>query len=157
MSKHRLCCSSLFAEAIHSLADVGNQVRSLREWQRPRLRMEVLLRTGVLQALKGPTKMYNYGHSREKFVWSLISAVGVFFLGAGVSLLHGIQGIWSPRQLEDTMLVFYGKPSLQTMWPGRGNVTMCFSTGCLVCTRGILIHCCSPNDHVQRCCETNES
>jgi len=84
--------SSLFAEAIHSLADIGNQV---------------LLRTGVLQALKGPTKMYNYGHSREKFVWSLISAVGVFFLGAGVSLLNGIQGIWTPRQLEDTVWVFY--------------------------------------------------
>ena len=75
--------------------------------------MQVLLRTGVLQALKGPTKMYNYGHSREKFVWSLISAVGVFFLGAGVSLFNGIQGIWSPRQLEDTVWAFYGTSPAQ--------------------------------------------
>eukprot|EP00210_Caulerpa_lentillifera_P003475 g3315.t2 len=84
--------SSMFAEAIHSLADCGNQI---------------LLRTGVMQALKGPTQMYNYGHSREKFVWSLISAVGVFFLGAGLSLFNGVQGLWTPREIESTVWVFY--------------------------------------------------
>lgn len=67
-----------------------------------------MLRTGVKQALKGPTQMYNYGHSREKFVWSLISAVGVFFLGAGLSLFNGVQGLWSPPELENTIWVFYG-------------------------------------------------
>lgn len=73
-----------------------------------------MLRRGVLQALKGPTELYNYGFSREKFVWSLISAVGVFFLGAGVSLLNGIQGIWNPGHMENLSYIFWGIIPLHT-------------------------------------------
>ncbi|CAD7697363.1 unnamed protein product [Ostreobium quekettii] len=84
--------SSMLAEAVHSLADVGNQV---------------LLRTGVLQGLKGPTPDYPYGYSRDKFVWSLISAVGIFFAGAGVSLVHGLQGLFMTRQLDNLSVVYW--------------------------------------------------
>ena len=73
--------SSLLAEAIHSVADVGNQA---------------LLRLGIVKAAKAPTKDYPYGHLREKFIFSLISAVGIFCLGAGVSIVHGIHAIVDP-------------------------------------------------------------
>lgn len=73
---------ALFAEAIHSLADVGNQA---------------LLLLGIVRSGKGPTKKYQYGHGRERFVWALISAVGIFFLGCGVTLAHGIDSLISPH------------------------------------------------------------
>lgn len=67
--------SAMLAEALHSIADVLNQM---------------LLRIGVLKARKGPTEMHPYGFARDRFVWSLISAVGIFFLGAGASFIHGV-------------------------------------------------------------------
>ena len=36
----------------------------------------------------------------ERFVWSLISAVGVFFMGSGVTFVHGIHGLYHPVELE---------------------------------------------------------
>lgn len=62
-----------------------------------------------MQALKKPTAMYPYGFSRDKFVWSLMSAVGIFFLGAGVSVFNGIQGLIQPREVLDLTIVFYGE------------------------------------------------
>ncbi len=73
---------SMFAEAIHTLADVGNQA---------------LLLVGIVRSGKGPTQKYNYGHGQERFVWALISAVGIFFLGCGVTLAHGIDSLLSPH------------------------------------------------------------
>lgn len=43
----------------------------------------MLLRVGLLKAQKGPTELHPYGYARDRFIWSLISAVGIFFLGAG--------------------------------------------------------------------------
>jgi hypothetical protein len=77
--------SAMFAEAVHSLADVCNQY---------------LLRVGILRSMKGPDAVYNYGYSRERFVWSLISAVGIFCLGAGVNIVHGAHGLTHPQPVE---------------------------------------------------------
>lgn len=35
-----------------------------------------------------------YGYSKERFVWSLISAVGIFCLGSGATIVHGVQNLW---------------------------------------------------------------
>ena len=43
---------------------------------------------------------YRYGFSRARYVYSLISGVGIFFLGAGVSMYHGVVGLIHPHQLE---------------------------------------------------------
>ena len=59
----------MLAEALHSIADILNQF---------------LLRIGVLKSLQAPTQEFPYGYLRDRFVWSLISAVGIFFLGAGL-------------------------------------------------------------------------
>ena len=66
---------SMLAEGIHSLADVLNQS---------------LLYLGITRAEKSPDDKQTRGYGREQFVWSLISAVGIFFLGCGVTIYHGI-------------------------------------------------------------------
>lgn len=65
----------MFAEALHSLADVFNQS---------------LLMLGLHQSAKEPSQLHPYGHAPAKFAYALISATGVFFLGCGMSLYHGL-------------------------------------------------------------------
>ena len=72
---------SMLAESVHSLADVLNQS---------------LLYLGVKRASKAPDQEQARGYGREQFVWSLISAVGIFFLGCGVTLYHGVHHLISP-------------------------------------------------------------
>lgn len=72
---------SMLAESVHSLADVLNQS---------------LLYLGVKRASRAPDTAQARGYGREQFVWSLISAVGIFFLGCGVTLYHGIHHLISP-------------------------------------------------------------
>ena len=75
---------AMFAEAIHTLADVGNQA---------------LLLLGIVRSGREPNEVYNYGHGQERFVWALISAVGIFFLGCGVTLAHGIEALIHPEEM----------------------------------------------------------
>lgn len=77
--------NSLFAEAVHSLADVANQA---------------LLLVGIKRAKRKPTKLHPYGYMRDKFVFSLISAVGIFCLGSGVSVWHGVSGLMAAEPVE---------------------------------------------------------
>jgi zinc transporter 9 len=77
--------SSILAESVHSLADIANQT---------------LLRTGILRSRRSPDEKSNYGYRRELFVWSLISGVGIFCLGAGVSVVHGLHGLVDPTPVE---------------------------------------------------------
>ncbi len=66
---------ALFSEAIHSFADTANQF---------------LLVVGVNKSVKKPDKEFNYGYGKERFIWALISACGIFFIGCGVTVYHGI-------------------------------------------------------------------
>ncbi|RDX58380.1 Metal tolerance protein C4, partial [Mucuna pruriens] len=52
-----------------------------------------------------------YGYSKERFVWSLISAVGIFCLGSGATVVHGIQNLWTaqpPENMHYAALVICG-------------------------------------------------
>jgi len=69
---------TLFAETVHSLADVGNQV---------------LLKVGEVRARKGPDLEHPFGRGQEKFFWALVSAVSVFFVGCGINVYHGIHAL----------------------------------------------------------------
>lgn len=71
--------SALFSEAVHSVADIANQA---------------FLIVGVVRTKKRPDRDFVYGYGRERFFWALISACGIFFAGAGVTIVHGIQA-WS--------------------------------------------------------------
>lgn len=75
----------MLAESVHSLADVANQ------W---------LLRVGILQSLQKPDQKHPYGYGRDRFVWSMVSAVGIFCCGAGVSFVHGMHALVEPTKLE---------------------------------------------------------
>ncbi|XP_020692625.1 metal tolerance protein C4 isoform X1 [Dendrobium catenatum] len=69
----------MLAEMVHSFADIANQV---------------LLAYGLNSSKRGPDALHPYGYSKERFVWSLISAVGIFCLGSGATIVHGIQNLW---------------------------------------------------------------
>ena len=40
-------------------------------------------------------------------MYSLISGVGIFFLGAGVTVYHGVAGLINPAPLENLVMVRY--------------------------------------------------
>lgn len=65
---------SLLAESIHSVADTLNQV---------------LLFIGLKQSEGDVSKDHPQGKGEARYLWNLISAVGIFFLGFGVTAFHG--------------------------------------------------------------------
>jgi len=76
---------TLFAETVHSLADVGNQV---------------LLRVGEVRGQAGPSSKHPFGRGQEKFFWALVSAVSVFFVGCGINLYHGVHSLLQGAPVE---------------------------------------------------------
>ncbi len=71
--------ASMLAEAIHSMADTANQA---------------LLLVGLKRSKIGPSRKFPFGRGQERFVWGLISACGIFFVGAGVTVYHGIASLF---------------------------------------------------------------
>lgn len=83
--------SSMLSEGIHSFADVSNQC---------------LLALGIQKSQRKADARHPYGYVRERYIWALISAVGIFFLGCGVTVYHGVHGIFDPHEIEDYRLAF---------------------------------------------------
>lgn len=76
--------SSLFSEAVHSFADTANQA---------------LLMIGIIRSRRAPDEESSYGYGLERFFWALISACGVFFVGAGITLYHGVSSLFHPSEI----------------------------------------------------------
>jgi zinc transporter 9 len=76
---------TLFAETIHSLADVGNQI---------------LLKVGEIRGQAGPDALHPFGRGQEKFFWALVSAVSVFFVGCGINIYHGVHSLLAREEIE---------------------------------------------------------
>jgi len=76
---------TLFAETVHSLADVGNQV---------------LLKVGEVRGKAGPDALHPFGRGQEKFFWALVSAVSVFFIGCGINVYHGVAALLQDEAVE---------------------------------------------------------
>lgn len=72
--------TSMLSEAIHTLADLLNQI---------------LLLVGIVRSGKTADPDFDYGYAAERYVWALISAVGIFFLGCGVTVFHGVESLLS--------------------------------------------------------------
>lgn len=71
--------------------------------------MQMLLRIGIKKAQKQPNAMHPYGYARDQFIWPLISAVGIFCCGAGVSFVHGVTGLFEVhKELGDLYWNFVG-------------------------------------------------
>ncbi|KAG5523658.1 hypothetical protein RHGRI_035446 [Rhododendron griersonianum] len=86
----------MLAEVVHSVADFANQA---------------LLAYGLSSSRRAPDALHPYGYSKERFVWSLISAVGIFCLGSGATIVHGIQNLWTsqpPGNIQYAALVIGG-------------------------------------------------
>jgi len=84
---------TLFAETIHSIADVGNQV---------------LLKIGEIRGRAGPDRTHPFGRGQEKFFWALVSAVSVFFVGCAVNVYHGVRALLEPGSVEPFTPLVYG-------------------------------------------------
>ena len=76
---------TLFAEMVHSFADVGNQV---------------LLKVGEVRGRGAPDNVHPFGRGQEKFFWALVSAVSVFFIGCGINIYHGVHALLARAPVE---------------------------------------------------------
>ena len=76
---------SMLAEAIHSFADTANQF---------------LIYLGIRISKKGPTREFPSGYGQARYLWNLISASGIFFIGFGVTVYHGVSSLLSPHDGE---------------------------------------------------------
>ena len=82
---------AMLSEAIHSAADTGNQA---------------LLFVGARRSHRKPDAMYHYGYGAERFLFSLLAAVGIFVLGCGVTVYHGVHNLLDPPALQVRWWVF---------------------------------------------------
>lgn len=83
--------SALFSESIHSFADTMNQS---------------LLLVGIKRSVRKADNDHTYGYGQERFLWALISACGIFFLGAGVTVYHGITSLTHEARTEISTITF---------------------------------------------------
>jgi cation diffusion facilitator family transporter len=70
--------SAMWAEAFHAFADSGNQV---------------LLLLAQRRSGRPPDEQHPLGHGRAAYFWALIAAMGVFAIGAVLSVHQGIDGL----------------------------------------------------------------
>jgi zinc transporter 9 len=84
---------AMLSEAIHSFADVMNQS---------------LLALGLRTSAGKRSEDYPYGMHRDRFVWALISAVGVLFLGCGVTVYHGVSSLFHPAETSGSLWMTLG-------------------------------------------------
>ncbi|XP_069450136.1 proton-coupled zinc antiporter SLC30A9, mitochondrial isoform X3 [Ovis canadensis] len=83
--------ASMFSEAIHSLSDTCNQA---------------LLALGISKSVQTPDPTHPYGFSNMRYIASLISGVGIFMMGAGLSWYHGIMGLLNPQPIESLLWAY---------------------------------------------------
>jgi len=76
--------ASMLAEAVHSLADTGNQG---------------LLILGTARAKQEATLEHPFGFGRERYFWSFVVAMVLFSLGSGFAILEGIDKLLEPHEV----------------------------------------------------------
>lgn len=76
---------AMLAEAVHSLADCGNQG---------------LLLLGMRQAKRPPSPDYPLGWGRALYFWSFLVAILLFSVGGMFSIYEGVHKLAHPEPLE---------------------------------------------------------
>ncbi len=77
--------ASLLAEAIHSVADTGNQG---------------LLVLGGHRSERAPTDEHPFGFGRERYFWAFVVALVLFSFGALFAIIEGIDKLVHPHEIE---------------------------------------------------------
>src|SRR5271169_5105775 len=74
--------SSTLAEAVHSLADTGNQA---------------LLLVGMRLAARPPDERFPFGRASERYFWPFVVAVMLLSVGGAFAIFDGIDHLVHPR------------------------------------------------------------
>jgi cation diffusion facilitator family transporter len=77
--------ASMLAEAVHSLADTGNQA---------------LLLLGAARAKRLASDAHPFGYGRERYFWAFVVALVLFSLGSLFAIGEGIEKLLHPHALE---------------------------------------------------------
>lgn len=77
--------ASMLAEAIHSVADTGNQA---------------LLFLGSARSRRAADEEHPFGHGHERYFWGFVVAMILFSLGALFAIYEGIEKLRTPHALE---------------------------------------------------------
>ena len=83
--------AAMLAEGAHSIADTLNQA---------------FLLTALKRSRKPPDTRHPFGYGKERYFWSMLAAVGIFVLGAGFSVLEGVESILHPEPLTSLVVVY---------------------------------------------------
>jgi cation diffusion facilitator family transporter len=83
--------AAMLAEGAHSVADTLN---------------EAFLLTALRRSRKPADARHPFGYGMERYFWSMLAAVGIFVLGAGFSVLQGVQAIVAPEELTSLVVVY---------------------------------------------------
>jgi cation diffusion facilitator family transporter len=75
--------SAMLAEAAHSTADTVNQA---------------FLRVSLSLSTKAPTPDQPFGHGQERFLWTLMAALGMFLAGAAFAVGYGVFELLHPGE-----------------------------------------------------------
>ncbi|TDO47618.1 cation diffusion facilitator family transporter [Kribbella sp. VKM Ac-2571] len=78
--------ASMLAEAIHSLADAGNQV---------------LLLVGGRRAKRAADELHQFGFGRERYVYSFIVSIVLFSVGGLFALYEGYHKVHDPHGIDN--------------------------------------------------------
>jgi cation diffusion facilitator family transporter len=81
--------ASMFAEAIHSVADSGNQV---------------LLLVGGRKSRKEATQSHPFGYGRQRYIYAFMVSIVLFSVGGLFSVYEGIKKLGEPHPLEQAWL-----------------------------------------------------
>src|SRR4051812_43217256 len=73
--------TSMLAEAVHSLADTGNQA---------------LLLLGQSRGQKLANAKHPFGYARERYFWSFVVAMVIFTLGSVYAIYEGVHRVLHP-------------------------------------------------------------
>ncbi|MGW8481960.1 cation diffusion facilitator family transporter [Microbacterium sp. NPDC055903] len=79
--------ASMLAEAIHSVADSGNQL---------------LLMLGGRKAKRSADRAHPFGYGRERYVYAFVVSIILFSIGGVFAIYEGIEKLTHPHELDET-------------------------------------------------------
>src|SRR5579862_4185256 len=84
--------SATLAEAVHSLADTGNQA---------------LLLVGMYLAAKPPNDRFPFGRASERYFWPFVVALLLFSVGGAFAIFDGVYQLSHPRVQPHALIWSY--------------------------------------------------